>query len=129
MTLRVGKDEALKIGAGDFSLFVEPDGEYMYLFYNLARVDSKSGVWQNLDAYVARTRKRKDGVMGDFVKYCNGEFCEPGNLGKEFGNHYVAIYPNDAINQPNVLDGNEFSILSNHNGTDVIRYAAKIVSK
>jgi hypothetical protein len=49
--------------------------------------------------------------------------------GKEFGNHYVAIYPNDAIHQPNVLDGDEFSILSNHNGTDVMRYAAKIVSK
>ena len=35
----------------------------------------------------------------------------------------------DAINQPNVLNGDEFSILTNHNGTDVIRYAAKIVSE
>jgi hypothetical protein len=190
----LGQKEGLTcLGAGDFSLFVDPDGEYLYIFYNLARVDSKTGVWQNLDAYVARTRKREDGVMGDFVKYYNGEFCEAGNLGKEtpvvrgawhprvvyslkyglyvmsgtgvtpgtgiyginrkmavrtsedllhwsdpayvmhngkeFGNHYVAIYPNDAIHQPNVLDGNEFSILSNHNGTDVMRYAAKIVSK
>jgi hypothetical protein len=190
----LGQKEGLTcLGAGDFSLFVEPDGEYMYLFYNLARVDSKSGVWKNLDVYVARTRKRTDGVMGDFVKYYNGEFREAGNLGKEtpivsggwhprvvysqkyglyimsytgvtpglgtyginkkmevrtsknmlhwsdpvnvmqngkeFGNHYVAIYPNDAINQPNVLNGDEFSILTNHNGTDVIRYAAKIVSE
>jgi len=35
----------------------------------------------------------------------------------------------DAINQPNVLNGDEFSILTNHNGTDVICYAAKIVSE
>ena len=29
------------------------------------------------------TRKRCDGVMGDFVKYYDGAFCEAGNLGKE----------------------------------------------
>ena len=33
--------------------------------------------------YAARTRKRCDGVMGDFVKYYDGAFCEAGNLGKE----------------------------------------------
>ncbi len=181
------------LGAGDFSLYVEPDGEYMYLFYNLCRVESESSVWNSCDTYVARTRKRTDGVMGDFVKYFNGEFCEAGNLGKEtpivynawhprvvyskkyglyimscshmtpgkkkhviddvievltsedmlhwsdpirimyegkeFGNHYQAIVPNDDKNQPNILEGDEFYILTNHNGTDVMRYAAKIVKK
>ena len=34
-----------------------------------------------------------------------------------------------AINQPNVLNGDEFSILTNHNRTDVMRYAAKILSE
>ena len=33
--------------------------------------------------YVARTRKRTDGIMGDFVKYYDGAFCEAGNFGKE----------------------------------------------
>ena len=32
---------------------------------------------------MARTRKRDDGIMGDFVKYYDGAFCEPGNFGKE----------------------------------------------
>lgn len=73
----------ITLGSGDFSLFVEPDGEYIYLIYSMVRVDTDSGCWDGCDAYIARTRKRTDGVMGDFVKYYNGAFCEAGNLGKE----------------------------------------------
>lgn len=32
---------------------------------------------------MARSRIREDGVIGDFVKYYNGSFCEAGNFGKE----------------------------------------------
>ena len=69
-------------GAGDFSIFIEPEGDYIYLFYNLLYYDSFKKDWSDCSAYVARTRKRTDGCMGDMVKYFNGSFCEPGNLGK-----------------------------------------------
>lgn len=73
----------IAVGAGDFSIFVEPEGEYIYLFYDIIRMDTERRVWLRCDCYAARTRKRTDGVMGDFVKYYNGAFCEAGNLGKE----------------------------------------------
>ncbi|MBQ8320711.1 MAG: hypothetical protein IJX81_07535 [Clostridia bacterium] len=181
------------LGSGDFSLFVEPDGEYMYIFYNKIYQNSIQALWTGCDVFVARTRKRTDGVMGDFVKYYNGAFCEPGNLGKEtaialcswhprvlhsakhglyflssshvnvpadkgviddvmevrtstdlihwsdpiriehegkeFGNHYVAMVAEDDKNQPCTISGDEFSILSNHNGTNVTRYRAKFVKR
>ena len=46
--------------------------------------------------------------------------------GKPWGNHYNAIVPDDKINQPNILASNEFSILNNHNGTDVARYKVEL---
>ena len=75
------KEGVISLGAGDFSLFEE--GEYLYVFYNVLRVDMSRVEWEGGDVYVARTRKRTDGIMGDFVKYYNGSFCEAGNLGKE----------------------------------------------
>jgi hypothetical protein len=191
--------DIIRFGSGDFCMYIEPDGDYIYLFYNIITIDiSKKTIgeaWQKCDAYVARCRKRCDGVMGDFVKYYNGAFCEAGNLGKEsvvlenawhprvvysepeklflmtskpivsafhneidgidrkgrvmqisistdllhwskpeivyqngapWGNHYNAIVPNDNISQPNVLTENKFSILNNHNGTDVMRYLVEL---
>jgi hypothetical protein len=154
--------------------------------------------WLSCDAYVARCRRREDGLMGDFVKYYDGAFCEAGNLGREsailhdawhprvvysdpegiyimtskpivatqrgeiegvnerrqvmqvsmsedlihwsepqimlrdgkpWGNHYNAIVPDDTVSQPNILTSDRFSILNNHNGTDVERYSAKLVRK
>lgn len=73
----------ISFGSGDFSIFVEPEGEYIYLYYNIIKANTDSHRWTNCDIYVARTRKRNDGVMGDFVKYYNGAFSEAGNLGKE----------------------------------------------
>ena len=73
----------ISFGSGDFSIYVEPDGEYIYLYYNIIKADTDLRHWTSCDIYVARTRKRFDGVMGDFVKYYNGSFCEAGNLGKE----------------------------------------------
>lgn len=77
------KSGEIKLGSGDFSLYVEPDGDYMYIVYDIVRVDIVNNHWTGCDAYIARTRKRTDGVMGDFVKYYNGSFSEAGNLGKE----------------------------------------------
>lgn len=70
------------LGAGDFSLFV-PDGEYIYLVYNVVHVDVRNGKWLACDVGMARSRKRQDGVMGDFVKFYDGAFSEAGNFGKE----------------------------------------------
>lgn len=192
----------VRFGSGDFSLFVEPQGEYIYIFYNIITMDlaDESGrIWTGCDVYVARCRKRSDGTMGDFVKYYDGSFSEAGNLGKEttiiedawhprvvysvpeqmyimtskpilkskdmmdepgmdqkrkvmqiavskdlihwsepeivyhnskvWGNHYNAIVPDDKVDQPNILSSNTFSILNNHNGTDVIRYRAELIKK
>lgn len=74
---------AISLGSGDFSIYVEPDGEYIYLYYNIIKADTSLRHWTDCDIYVARTRRRCDGVMGDFVKYYDGAFCEAGNLGKE----------------------------------------------
>lgn len=179
------------LGSGDFSIFVED--EYIYIFYDIIRVDVERGTWLSCDTYVARTRRREDGIMGDFVKYYDGAFCEAGNLGREtaiicdawhprvvysekygvyiasscpvnknvskqivinemqvrwsddmlhwsepvsfekdgknFGNHYVAIVSDDTDRQPNFIKGDGFSILTNHNGTDVSRFRSVFVEK
>lgn len=49
--------------------------------------------------------------------------------GKPWGNHYVAIFNKDDKTQPYILTENEFSILTNHNGTDVLSYPVKLVRK
>ena len=189
----------IRFGSGDFCMYIEPDGEYIYLLYDIITIDlsktTQQEAWQSCDAYIARCRKRADGTMGDFVKYYNGAFCEAGNLGREsailkdawhprvvysipekmfimtskpiqatnrgdiegvdrkgrvmqiavsqdlihwstpeivykdglpWGNHYNAIVPDDRIHQPNILASNKFSILNNHNGTDVIRYSVEL---
>ena len=53
------------------------------MFYNIIGIDTKKWQWTECNVYVARTRKRTDGIMGDFVKYYKGNFCEAGNFGKE----------------------------------------------
>ena len=192
--IKAQKPGIIGLGSGDFSCFIEPDGEYIYIFYNIVHVNMDMGYWEDCDVYLARTRKRTDGIMGDFVKYYNGSFCEAGNFGKEtaitrlswhprvtyskkydkffmsssrihphakmghtvedvmevrtsddmihwsepviaqkdgsdFGNHYVAMVSDDTVNQPNVIEGETFSILSNHNGTDVLRFPSKFIEK
>ena len=49
--------------------------------------------------------------------------------GKPFGNRYVAAVSDDDFSQPNVITGDSFCILSNHNGTDVTCYQAKLINK
>ncbi|MBQ8606013.1 MAG: hypothetical protein IJ408_04690 [Clostridia bacterium] len=194
------KGDTVRFGGGDFCMFISPDDEYIYLFYDIITMDLSKAetkdVWQSCDAYVARCRKRCDGMMGDFVKYYNGSFCEAGNLGKEsviledawhprvvystvlkmyimtskpivaamkgqidgldakrkvmqiststdlinwtkpeivykdgkpWGNHYNAIISDDKESQPCIITTDSFSILNNHNGTDVMRYPVKMI--
>ena len=194
------RGETVRFGCGDFCMFIEPRGDFIYLFYDIITMSIRDeGVqWLSCNAYVARTRKRDDGLMGDFVKYYDGAFCEAGNLGREsailtdmwhprvvysepegiyimtgkpivatqrgeiegvnargqvmqisisedlvhwsepqimyhegnpWGNHYNAIVPDDTRAQPCVLTSDRFSILNNHNGTDVDRYATRLVRK
>ena len=33
------------------------------------------------------------------------------------------------VGQPNVIEGDSFSILTNHNGTDVNRFVSKFIDK
>ena len=49
--------------------------------------------------------------------------------GKEWGNHYVAIANSDDKNQTYILKQNEFCILTNHNGTNVMNYPVKLIKK
>ena len=49
--------------------------------------------------------------------------------GRPFGCHYQALVPNDEVYPPNVLSSREFSILLNHNGTDVTRYPVTMERK
>lgn len=49
--------------------------------------------------------------------------------GKAWGNHYVAICNKDDKTPPYILNSNEFSILTNHNGTDVQNYPVRLVKK
>ena len=178
------KNGLVGLGSGDFSMYIEEDGEYIYLIYDIIHVDTIKGCWKSCDAYIARTRKRTDGVMGDFVKYYNGSFCEAGNFGKEtpiiknawharmayskslkcfimcsspvlpdsstgmvadymelrtslnmidwsepitvkkdgknFGNHYQAVISYHGKGATNILDGEKFTVMSCHNGTDVL---------
>ena len=182
----------VSLGSGDFSLFVEPEGDYIYLLYNIIYVDTDRSQWERCDAYIARTLKRTDGFMGDFVKYYNGSFGEAGNLGREtpiaeeawhprviylkkygtyvmtsshvtphsnkvvddilelrsstdmvnwsapsrvnyngtvFGNHYMAMTSFCGVGHPNIAEDDRVTLLSNHNGTDVMRYDARIIKK
>ena len=49
--------------------------------------------------------------------------------GKAWGNHYVAIFNRDDKTQPWILTENEFAVLTNHNGTDVLSYPVKLIKK
>ena len=68
------------------------------------------------------TKERNDMIhWSEPVRLMDGE--------KEFGNHYVAMVADDKVNQPNIVVGDTFSILSNHNGTDVARHMARFWEK
>jgi hypothetical protein len=49
--------------------------------------------------------------------------------GLPWGNHYNAFVPDDTVSQPNILTTNKFSMLNNHNGTNVDRYSIELIKK
>ncbi len=49
--------------------------------------------------------------------------------GKEWGNHYVALVNADDKTQPYILTSDEFGILTNHNGTNVMYYPVKLTKR
>lgn len=69
------------LGSGDFSIYV--DDEFIYIFYDKIKVNMLEGCTDDIDVYVARSRRRSDGIVGDFVKFYDGAFCEAGLFGKE----------------------------------------------
>lgn len=186
------KTPIVNLGSGDFTFFIDRDKEFMYIIYNMLILNLETGKLQSCDGYIARSRIRNDGLIGDFVKYYNGSFCEAGNFGREtaivkgawhprvvylekynkyfmssvravpggekmvadvmeirssddltnwgdgisiikddeeFGNHYIAFVTNDDKVSPFVIEGDEFSILTNHNGTSVARFNSKFTQK
>ncbi len=65
------------MGCGDFSCYVEEDGDYIYLFYNMLKENLEKDKIEDIDVYVARSRKRFDGMMGDFVNIITEVFAKP----------------------------------------------------
>ena len=49
--------------------------------------------------------------------------------GKPFGNHYAALVPEGKTGSPFLIPGDDFSVLLNHNGTDILRYPARFAAK
>ena len=71
----------VNLGTGDFSCYI--DDEYIYIFYNIIKVNLETRQTEDIDVYVARSVRREDGIVGDFVKYYNGAFSEAGVFGRE----------------------------------------------
>ena len=126
----------VSLGSGDFSLYVEPEGEYIYIYYGIIKIDTEKKCWTRCDAYVARTRKRTDGVLGDFVKYYNGSFCEAGNLGKEsvivdsawhprvvYSNKFNKYYMTSCVPRFNVPKGFVSDIMEVRSSDDMIHWS------
>ena len=90
-----------------------------------------------LGAYVMSSVNVSPGeekLVDDIMRVRTGnsllEWSEPITVykdGNEFGNHYVAFANSDDKTQPYILTSNEFSIMTNHNCTDVMNYPVKIM--
>ena len=96
-------------------------GEQKYRDYYIIR-PSKNGKIPNVSA---DGRVMQISTSEDLIHWSTPEVVYQNGL--PWGNHYNAIVPDDKINQPCILSENKFSILTNHNGTDVIRYPAELI--
>lgn len=73
-----GQDpEAFSLGAGDLTLYVNHDDGYLYIYYTqgIPKVGSM--------IYAARAAIASNGLPGNWLKYYEGSFGEPGNMGRE----------------------------------------------
>jgi hypothetical protein len=71
------------LGAGDSSLFVNPQDGYMYIFYTQMSWNMKTETVLMDYIHVARASVDSKGVPGTWKKYFEGSFSEPGNMGRE----------------------------------------------
>lgn len=73
-----GQDPDMRcLGAGDMTLFVNEQDEHLYIYFTKTCLGSGSAI------YCARAPLASNGVPGAWVKYYNGAFSEPGNMGQE----------------------------------------------
>ncbi len=135
------KEGVISLGSGDFSIYVNHKDGFIYLFYNIIKYDMDSGLLVACDTYLARTRIRDDGIMGDFVKYYNGSFSEAGNFGKEsiivpnswhskvvystYLNSYILTYTKVKTNVV-ITDGGIEDILEIRTSSDLINWSEPI---
>ena len=90
----------INLGAGDLSVFFNPDEERLYCFYSM--------IWYNMDdrsvvsdqVYVARAKMQKTGELAEFEKYHQGRFGSPGNGGAETAVMTGGAEPCVAYHQP-----------------------------
>ena len=73
----------VNLGAGDLSVFYQPEQQMLYCFYSMIRynMDDRSVVADEI--CVARAEVLETGELGEFKKYHNGSFSTPGNGGAE----------------------------------------------
>lgn len=75
--------DIISLGAGDFSLFINEDDGFFYIFYSQIYWSMKDKNVVNDKIYVARSPISEKGMSGTWKKYHRGNFSEPGNGGKE----------------------------------------------
>jgi len=76
------KAGVINLGAGDLSVFYQPQEKALYCFYSMLWYDMNDrSVVDKI--YVAKAEVSDTGELSEFVKYCNGLFCTPGNGGAE----------------------------------------------
>lgn len=76
-------EDIVSLGAGDFSLFVNDDDGFFYIFYTQIYWSMKDKQVVKDRIYVARSPVSGKGMPGTWKKYYKGSFSEPGNGGRE----------------------------------------------
>ncbi|MHB9033502.1 MAG: hypothetical protein ACYC6L_10680 [Anaerolineae bacterium] len=72
-----GQDpDKFSLGAGDMTLFVNDEDQHLYIYF------TKGGA-NGTHVYCAKAPMASNGLPGSWLKYYNGSFSEPGNLGQE----------------------------------------------
>jgi len=73
----------INLGAGDLSVFYHEKERALYLYYSMLWYDMDDNHLAADKVYCAKATLGEDGLLSDFVKYCNGSFSTAGNCGRE----------------------------------------------
>lgn len=73
----------INLGAGDLSVFYQPEQRLLYCFYSMIRYDMGMRNVVADEVYVARAEVSATGELGEFRKFHRGVFTSPGNGGAE----------------------------------------------